>query len=145
MSVTDDLIKEWKSTIESLEVDGYQRRVESTDFFLISTEPRLRYKVNFNFPLQSEEYFREDDRFRLWNWELTKIFTQVCKDGTSFNNSSIKPGSSTGEFTFRNSKVDYFQNQGYRFIIQFYPEGFLPEIREKKLNQILNNDINNKL
>lgn len=145
MSVTDDLIREWKSIIESLEVDGYHRVVESTDLFLMSTEPRSCYKVNFNFPLQSEEYFREDDRFRLWNWELTKIFTQVCKDGTSFNNGSIKPGSSTSEFTFRNSKVDYFQNQGYRFIIQFYPEGFLPEIREKKLNQILNNDINNKL
>ena len=145
MSVTDDLIREWKSIIESLEVDGYRRVVESIDFFLMSTEPRLCYKVNFNFPLQSEEYFREDDRFRLWNWELTKIFTQVFKDGTSFNNGSIKPGSSTSEFTFRNSKVDYFQNQGYRFIIQFYPEGFLTEIREKKLNQILNNDINNKL
>lgn len=145
MSVTDDLIREWKSIIESLEVDGYHRVVESTDLFLMSTEPRSCYKVNFNFPLQSEEYFREDDRFRLWNWELTKIFTQVCKDCTSFNNGSIKPGSSTSEFTFRNSKVDYFQNQGYRFIIQFYPEGFLPEIREKKLNQILNNDINNKL
>jgi hypothetical protein len=27
-------------------------------------------------------------------------------------------------------------NQGYRFIIQFYPVGFLSEFREEKLNEL---------
>ncbi len=135
MSVTDDLIKEWKSIIESLEVDGYRRVVESTDFFLMSTEPRLCYKVNFNFPLQAPEYFNEDlEIYRKWNWELDKIFTDICKERKS---DQVYKGSASESINFKNSKVDYFQNQGYRFIIQFYPEGFLPEIREKKLNQIL--------
>jgi hypothetical protein len=135
MSVSDVLIKEWKSIIESLEVDGYRRVVDSTDFFLMSTEPRLCYKVNFNFPLQSTEYFNEDvEVYRKWNWELDKIFTDICKERKS---DQIYKGSASESINFKNSKVDYFQNQGYRFIIQFYPEGFLPEIREKKLNQIL--------
>ena len=38
--------------------------------------------------------------------------------------------------TFANNKVDYMTNQGYRFIIQFYPLGFLTELREEKLIEL---------
>ena len=34
-------------------------------------------------------------------------------------------------YVFASDKVDYMTNQGYRFIIQFYPLGFLPELREE--------------
>jgi hypothetical protein len=27
-------------------------------------------------------------------------------------------------------------NQGYRFIVQFYPKGFLSEVREEKLKEL---------
>ena len=42
----------------------------------------------------------------------------------------------SGETKFHNDKVDYFTNQGHRIIIQFYPQGFINELREDKLNQL---------
>ena len=41
-----------------------------------------------------------------------------------------------GEVKFENSRVDYMTDQGYRFIIQFYPAGFLPSIRNSKLKEL---------
>ena len=46
------------------------------------------------------------------------------------------PGSNSGETKFENSRVDYITNQGYRFIVQFYPEGFISELRNEKLQQL---------
>jgi hypothetical protein len=48
----------------------------------------------------------------------------------------VMPMSDSDEIKFENSKVDYMTNQGYRFIIQFYPQGFLPEFRNEKLESL---------
>ena len=47
-----------------------------------------------------------------------------------------RAGSNSGETKFENSKVDYVTNQGYRFIIQFYPQGFVSEFRNEKLKEL---------
>lgn len=41
------------------------------------------------------------------------------------------------EIKFLNEKVEYMTNQGYRLIIQFYPAGFIGDLREDKLNKLL--------
>ena len=41
-----------------------------------------------------------------------------------------------GETKFDNDRVDYFTNQGHRIIIQFYPQGFIDELRNDKLNEL---------
>jgi hypothetical protein len=46
------------------------------------------------------------------------------------------PMPDSDEIKFENSKVDYMTNQGYRFIIQFYPGGFISEFREEKLKEL---------
>ena len=46
------------------------------------------------------------------------------------------PMPDSDEVKFENSKVDYMTNQGYRFIVQFYPVGFLSEFRQEKLESI---------
>lgn len=43
------------------------------------------------------------------------------------------------EIKFHNEKVEYMTNQGSRLIIQFYPAGFIGDLREDKLNKLLNN------
>jgi hypothetical protein len=48
----------------------------------------------------------------------------------------VIPMPDSDEVRFENSKVDYMNNQGYRFIIQFYPGGFISDFREEKLNEL---------
>ena len=48
----------------------------------------------------------------------------------------VMPMPDSDEIKFENSKVDYMTNQGYRFIIQFYPGGFISEFREEKLKEL---------
>lgn len=134
MSLVDELIKEWKSIIESLEVDGYRRIVRSTDLILMGNEPKLCYKVNFNFALGDSDNecvvdnVNDLNLYSKWNLELDKIFCNLFTESKIFNK-----GISSGEWSFKNSKVDYFQNQGYRIIIQFYPQGFISQLRNKNL------------
>lgn len=53
--------------------------------------------------------------------ELDSIFEGVFRDGSG---------------QLPNSKVDYKQNQGYRFIVQFYPAGFLIEKTQSQLDRL---------
>jgi hypothetical protein len=46
------------------------------------------------------------------------------------------PMPDSDEVKFENSKVEYMVNQGYRFIVQFYPVGFLSEFRQEKLESL---------
>ena len=41
-----------------------------------------------------------------------------------------------GSYIIENNKVDYMTNQVSRLIIQFYPDGFLQEIRNEKLESL---------
>lgn len=93
----------------------------------------LCYKVNFNFPMVNESNRKSisDNRVEKWHKELEKTFTKMFKDNSKKHTFSCL---SSGEIKFENSKVDYIKNQGYRFIVQFYPNEFIQERRVKSLN-----------
>jgi len=70
----------------------------------------------------------------IWSTKLEEELSRIF-EAEKIDYGLYRGFDSTG--VLRDDKIDYFHNQGHRIIIQFYPEGFLPEIREKKLNQIL--------
>jgi hypothetical protein len=135
--VAEKIVSKWKEIIES-----YSIKIESVNLFRMNMHytgyPDIEfcYKVNFDFGL-SPDYgmtsWEKNKRDRLMKeLELNFIdrFQPILVDttiGTDYNR---------GETKFHNDKVDYFTNQGHRIIIQFYPQGFISELREDKLNQL---------
>lgn len=148
--VVQKLVDKWFEVIESINVNGYSRKVDSVDFFRMTKyytgypEVEFCYKVNFNFPMTEYRDLERREKsisdypnqvevdFRIWNKKLEEEFTMMFSD----DDTKTKFGYSSGETKFENSKVDYMTNQGYRFIIQFYPGGFLSDLRNEKLLQI---------
>ena len=134
--VANKIVSKWKEIIES-----YSIHIESVHCFRMDKYyagyPEIEhcYKVNFDFGL-SDTFDLEPNttkRARLIR-ELEQNFIDRfqpqlvdTKAGLDFN---------YGETKFHNDKVDYFTNQGHRIIIQFYPQGFIDELREDKLNQL---------
>jgi hypothetical protein len=153
--IVKQITDKWKTLIESTIVDGYSRKVESINFFRMDKyytgypEIEFCYKVTFNFEdgisnsvysnttnpyidaTKEKWHKRLEDRFTNMFWDPSVMPIQGWRRGQIF----VQPVS--GETKFENSKVDYMTNQGYRFIIQFYPKGFIPELREEKLNNLL--------
>ena len=146
--IVKQITDKWKTLIESTIVDGYSRKVESINFFRMDkyytgyTEIEWCYKVTFNFEdgISDSIYSNTTNPYidatkEKWHKRIEDRFTNM------FWNTSdeVMPrsGSNSGETKFENSKVDYMTNQGYRFIIQFYPKGFIPERRAEKLNNLL--------
>lgn len=144
------IVSRWEKVINSINIDGYQRKVESVDYFRMNAyytselDIEWCYKVTFNFPLgmgeaisSSKNDIERQQLHQKWNRELEKRFIEMFWDKSTEQEPTT--GSSehthlyTGEWKFHNNKVDYMDNQGYRFIIQFYPEGFLPIFRDEKL------------
>ena len=126
--VAEKIVSKWKEIIES-----YSIKVESVNLFRMN---KYCYKVNFDFglnPADGMTSWEKNKRDRLMKeLELNFIdrFQPILVDttiGTDYNR---------GETKFHNDKVDYFTNQGHRIIIQFYPQGFINELREDKLNQL---------
>ena len=150
-SIAEQVTQEWKEIIESINIDGYSREVTSIDLFQMGKYytgyPKIKqcYKVCFNFDNMCQPgadikvitngkdlpSFKPSDREQ-WGYKLENIFTDMFKSGNE-----IEKGKG-GEIKFHNYKVDYMTNQGYRFVIQFYPLGILSDIRDNKLNTILN-------
>lgn len=130
------LTDKWKDIIESISVDGESRKVESVNCFRMDKyytgypEIEFCYKAVFNFEdgISNDQTHSNVNRYE-WHKKLEETFTKI------FWNPSIEvmPMSDSDEIKFQNSKVDYMTNQGYRFIIQFYTQGFLPEFRNEKL------------
>lgn len=147
----DEFVKQitdkWKEVIESTVVSGYSRKVDSVDFFRMSkyytSYPEIEwcYKVTFIFKggISGSIYSNTTNPYidvakYKWHKELEDKFTKIfCNPGDGV---IPRPGSNSGETKFENSKVDYMTNQGYRFIIQFYPQGFVSEFREEKLKSL---------
>ena len=139
----DEFVKQitdkWKEMIESTTVSGYSRKVESVNYFRMDKyytgypEIEFCYKVTFNFEdgISNGQTHSNANRYE-WHKKLEETFTKM------FWNPSIEvmPMSDSDEIKFENSKVDYMTNQGYRFIIQFYPQGFVPEFRNEKLESL---------
>lgn len=150
----DEFVKQitnnWKEIIESINVDGYSRKVQSVDFFRMSKyytgypEIEWCYKVVFNFEdgisgsLYSTLHPNTSNKSKhKWHKELENKFTMIFWNlGDLIRYAAPSPISNSGETKFENSKVDYMTNQGYRFIVQFYPQGFLSEFREEKLKEL---------
>jgi len=155
------LTDKWKDIIESINVDGESRKVESVNCFRMNKyytgypEIEFCYKVTFNFEdgISDSIYSNTtnpyiDDAKEKWHKRLEDRFVNIFYDipdilpdsGTEewwrLNLSRPRKGSNSGELKFENNKVDYMTNQGYRFIVQFYPVGFLSEFREKKLKEL---------
>lgn len=147
------IISRWEEQINSINISGFTRKVESVNYFRMNdyyTNPleiEWCYKVTFNFPLEEGESISNplsDIQRRVlhekWNRELEDKFKKMFWD----NSGEVEPTTGsrehthlyTGEYKFHNNKVDYMDNQGYRFIIQFYPEGFLPIFRDEKLTDL---------
>jgi len=134
----EEIILIWKSEIESLNVNGFSRKVSSTDLFPMQSKyyPHSEaWKVNFNFEdgISSQENYdtSEFDQIsrELWRDELNRLF--ISKFGGKY-----KEGPNSGELQFHNSLCDYMTYQGYRFIIQFYPDQFISILRNRKLNEL---------
>ena len=132
------LTDKWKDIIESINVDGESRKVESVNYFRMDKyytgypEIEFCYKVTFNFEdgISNDQTHSNVNRYE-WHKKLEETFTKMF-----WNPSEVMPMSDSDEIKFENSKVDYMTNQGYRFIIQFYPQGFLPEFRNEKLESL---------
>jgi len=134
----DEIINNWKYEIENLNTNGFSRKVFSTDFFPMQSRyypHSLAWKVNFNFE-DGISYQENCDPSKfdqttgeLWRDELNRLF--ISKFGDKY-----KEGPNSGELQFNNSLCDYMTYQGYRFIIQFYPDQFISIIRDKKLNEL---------
>ena len=138
--IAELIVDKWKKIIES-----YSIEVESVSCFRMNKyykgypEIEYCYKVSFDFGLsdinEKENFCEKNKKDRLMKeLELNFIdrFQPVLVGEIS------KSGDSNKTFfgTFHNDKVDYFTNQGHRIIIQFYPQGFITELREDKLNQL---------
>lgn len=146
--IVKQITDKWKEIIESTIVDGYSRKVEFIDFFRMNKyytgypEIEFCYKVTFNFPdgISDSIYSNTTNPYtdvtkEKWHKRLEDRFTNMF--WATSDEVIPRAGSNSGETKFENSKVDYMTNQGYRFIIQFYPKGFIPELREEKLTDLL--------
>jgi hypothetical protein len=135
------LVDKWKLIIESIYVKDFSKKVESVNLFRMDNyyngypEIEYCYKVTFNFEFSSisdptkiasiyDTYARE------WNSELEKTFIVLFGDGYDCTIDEYQ------SYVFGNEKVDYMTNQGYRFIVEFYPSGFIGDLREDKLKEL---------
>jgi len=135
--VAKKIVSKWKEIIESYSIKvGDISLFRMNKYYTGYPEIEYCYKVNFDFGLNPSDgmtSWEKNKRDRLMKeLELNFIdrFQPQLVDktlGTDYN---------SGETKFHNDKVDYFTNQGHRIIIQFYPQGFIDELREDKLNQL---------
>ena len=146
--IAKQLTNKWKEIIESISVDGYSRKVESIDFIRMTKYytgyPDIEWCYKVNFILEDGisyiEFTKEDiileNKKSRWHEKLQECFTNMFLDpDIDFNQKKDHPvlGSVS---KFENNRVDYMTDQGYRFIIQFYPAGFLSTIRNEKLQEL---------
>ena len=67
--------------------------------------------------------------------EITQLEKELVK--TFKNKFGNYQKRSRDHYIFENDICDYFQYQGYRFIIQFYLPGFISKFRQEKINKLL--------
>ena len=133
----DIIVNKWKEEIESININGYSRTIDNINFFPMQSRyypHSLAWKANFNFKdgIGCSEF--PDIEFSAlskseWDCALRNLF--ISKFGDEW-----KEGPNSGEIQFHNNLCDYMTYQGYRFIVQFYPDQFISLIRDKKLNEI---------
>lgn len=136
--VTKILVDKWKTKIESIYIGDFYKKVESIDLFRMDNyytgypEIEYCYKVTFNFELSGllfPKVSEVSDPRSEWNKKLEEEFKII------FNGEDCAIDEYQS-YVFASDKVDYMTNQGYRFIVQFYPEGFISELRDDKLKEL---------
>jgi hypothetical protein len=129
----DKIVNLWKKEIESIDVDGFSRVIESVNFFPMQSRyypHSLAWKANFNFKDGISDGVNTIVVPSMWEIELNKLF--ISKFGDKW-----KEGPNYGEFQFHNNLCDYMTYQKHRFIIQFYPDQFLSLLRNESIEKIL--------
>jgi hypothetical protein len=127
-----EIVNIWKNEIENINVNGITRKVSSIDFFPMKSKyyPHSEaWKVNFNFQDGISSGNETLKNYGMWEIELNTHF--ILKFGDKY-----KEGPNSGELQFNNSLCEYMTYQGYRFIIQFYPDQFISILRDRKLNEL---------
>ncbi len=127
-----EIINIWKNEIENINVNGVTRKVSSVNFFPMKSKyyPHSEaWKVNFNFQDGISSGKDPIKNYGMWEIELNKHF--ISKFGGKY-----KEGPNSGELQFNNSLCEYMTYQGYRFIIQFYPDQFISILRDRKLTEL---------
>ena len=130
IEVVNYIINSWKELIENLEANGFNKKIESTHFFKMDKYytgyPHIKdcYKVTFDFGLDcgnkvGDEHTIEISKRETWNSSIESLFTNLFTDDINI--------------IITNTKIDYITIQGGRIIIQFYPKGFIEDIRNEKL------------
>jgi hypothetical protein len=144
--IVNKIVSKWKEIIESYDIP-----INSVDYYRMNKHytgyPQIEYCykvcINFEFGItggmsnnftSGQITSERNKRTRLME-ELDKNFIDRFQPELA-NTTIIGKDYNRGETKFHNSKVDYFTNQGHRIIIQFYPQGFIDELREDKLNQL---------
>ena len=153
--IVKKLTNSWKEEIEKIDVDGFLIQIESINYFPMSNKAKFNddirpcYKVNFNY----ETRFARFNRFALtfahldkpvkykdmhlkWVEKLNKVFIEKFSEDKWYKDYKYS-GGNHGEIGFiDNSKVDYMTEQQSRFIVQFYPLGFMADFRNEKLEEL---------
>ena len=127
-----EIVNIWKNEIENINVNGVNREVSSVNLFPMKSKyyPHSEaWKVNFNFQDGISSGKEPIKNYGMWEIELNTHF--ILKFGDKY-----KEGPNSGELQFNNSLCEYMTYQGYRFIIQFYPDQFISILRDRKLNEL---------
>jgi hypothetical protein len=122
----DKIVQDWKEEIESINIDGFSRKVSNIDINkLIDND----WKVTFNF-----EQINKFDLFKMSGWSV------VLRN--SLKNYFQKFGKVTKSDFNEDLFLIYFGDnyilyQGYRFIIQFNIADFISNKRQETLDNLL--------
>jgi hypothetical protein len=147
-AIVDYLVKDWKEKIESIHISGYSRTVDSISVFPMSAENSKEmysygevWKVNFNLsnaPVSTDDV--EDIPITLlrarYHDKIIEEFSNLLRtDSFSATQKRIDRYSSIIPDT--NEYINYIEYQGTRLIIEFHPKSFLKDIRQSKIDSIL--------
>jgi len=128
----EPLIKIWSEEIESIEVDGYKRKILYTDNNIIGIKCP-EYHITFNL-----DYLEKDDKeiddyshklYSRWGFKVINIFTDKlkCEEGITSN-------SNWTEITFKNDYADFIYYNRFTFKVSLFD--YLKVLRDEKLKSL---------
>lgn len=124
------IINQWKEVINSIEIKGISKKIESVNYFRMDKyykgypEIKYCYKVNFDFGLDGGSY-SPTNRDSKWSSEFTDKWKEIINEKL------------LNDLEFDYDLIDYVTNQNHRIIIQFYPIEGLKRLRDKRIYNLL--------
>jgi hypothetical protein len=125
----EPLIKIWSEEIESIEVDGYKRKILYTDNNIIGIQCP-EYHITFNLDYLKKDNKEIDDYsnklYSIWGFKVINIFTDKlkCEEGITSN-------SNWTEITFKNDYADFIYYNRFTFKVSLFD--YLKVLRDEKL------------